>query len=187
MARAIAASKVPVISAVGHEIDFTIADFVADLRAPTPSAAAELVVREEQAVAALTELRSGCVLAMRRRLVQRASGWLARAAARADRPRPPAPRVASGGWTTLARGCTGPWPPRRPRRASSGAGAAPRLGLPAPSCGHRGSAGGSATARRALRIAIAGGLASIAGIGSACRRVGSTPCRRWPCWAGGTA
>lgn len=50
MARAIHASAVPVVSAVGHEIDFSIADFVADLRAPTPSAAAELLVHDAVAV-----------------------------------------------------------------------------------------------------------------------------------------
>lgn len=50
LARLISESKIPVISAVGHEIDFTICDFVADLRAPTPSAAAELVARSHQEI-----------------------------------------------------------------------------------------------------------------------------------------
>lgn len=52
VARAIYESEIPIVSAVGHETDFTVADFVADLRAPTPSAAAEMVAREAGELAA---------------------------------------------------------------------------------------------------------------------------------------
>ena len=75
VARAIAASTIPVVSAVGHEIDFTITDFTADLRAPTPSAAAELIAAD--AVAILERSRS-----MAFRIAREASSALERASSR---------------------------------------------------------------------------------------------------------
>jgi len=71
VARAVARSRLPVISAVGHEIDFTICDFVADLRAPTPSAAAEIVVQPQADLEAMVfDLRGRLTRALENRLLQ---------------------------------------------------------------------------------------------------------------------
>jgi len=69
VARAIVRSRKPVISAVGHEVDFTICDFVSDLRAPTPSAAAEIVIRsKEELYQRVEELKGRLVGTMKYRL-----------------------------------------------------------------------------------------------------------------------
>ena len=80
VARAIFHSAVPIVSAVGHEIDFTVCDFVADLRAPTPSAAAELIVPD------ITDLQrqvDGCTRALARQLLN----WVREAQQRLDHAR----------------------------------------------------------------------------------------------------
>ena len=80
VARAIVRSAIPIISAVGHETDFTIADFVADLRAPTPSAAAELVVgRKDEFEETLGNLASGMRRSLRQVLLEARSRFRAAA------------------------------------------------------------------------------------------------------------
>jgi len=76
VARAIFASTVPVISAVGHEVDFTIADFVADLRAPTPTAAAEMVLpHRDDLVKRLSSLEDGLLRAIENKMQAARTDW----------------------------------------------------------------------------------------------------------------
>jgi exodeoxyribonuclease VII large subunit len=86
VARAVRASAIPVISAVGHEIDFTICDFAADVRAPTPSAAAEMVVREKKELVGYLE---GSTVRMNNGLRQRLSNWYGVASSLGRRIRDP--------------------------------------------------------------------------------------------------
>jgi len=87
VARAIAASRVPVVSAVGHEIDVTVSDLVADRRAPTPTAAAAMVVPERrELLARLEQLESSLRLAARRQ-IRRQSDRVTAAARRLRDPR----------------------------------------------------------------------------------------------------
>ena len=95
VARAIAGCPVPVVTAVGHEVDFTIADFVADVRAPTPSAAAEMVVAAKEEFCARIDRQSRRLrAAMRAGLDRRRTRSTCSAAAAASPACPPGSRCA---------------------------------------------------------------------------------------------
>ncbi|HEY6545505.1 MAG TPA: exodeoxyribonuclease VII large subunit, partial [Dokdonella sp.] len=90
VARAIRASVIPVVSAIGHEVDFTIADFAADLRAPTPSAAAELLVPDAAELIATLRRQAARLAQFQRRMLELRAQRLDHLLARLNAQRPQA-------------------------------------------------------------------------------------------------